>query len=622
MISENSQPYGDHRVSTEEDTDNVGHSFSDDEKRQDGLSKTHTSESNPPGDFDKSRGVRRIENVRDMIYNDKNGKTLMVVFCGCLLIIAWVYSLDASTTGNYVIPATSNFSRHSMLSTVNIAVSIIGSVVQPFQAKFSDITSRPLCFVLSLAFYTVGTIVSAASTNIAAYVVGSVMTAVGSNGISFLRDIIVADLTTLKWRGLVNAIMTTPYIINVWFSGLIVEAILKRNWRWGYGMFAIIMPVVVLPVVWLLYFFENKADKHAAKPQTPRKSAMQVIWNSASQIDAFGLILMGFGWSLLLLPFSLYSYAQGGWSNPSMIAMLVVGPILLIIYGVYEVFWAPVPSMPKRIVYNKTFLTCVLINFIYLLADGIRSQYLSTILYIGKPWSDQNWTYFNNTLTVSICFFGVIAGVHLRLVQRYKYLSTMGICFRLVAYCLPLRLKGHLADTASFVMCQILVGVGSAYNTIGTTVSAQASVPHQDMSLVMALLLLWSTIGSAIGYSISAPIWTSNMPGLMRRFIPASVSDDEVFAYYTDMSSIRALPFDSEVRQGTIEAMTNITPYLFAPPVAMEFVNIFLSLMQTNYFLGDTHNAIEDQDGKDPRNFGEKKEVPKGLKEKVFYLFS
>lgn len=617
-MSNISQPY---RHSAEIAEKIVSRSFSDDEKRQEDLTDTHSSDLKNDL-FQKSRGVRRIENVRDMIYNDKNGKSLMVGFCVCLLILAWVYALDGTTTYNYTIPATSTFSRHSMLSTVNIAVSIIGSVVQPFQAKFSDITSRPLCFVLSLAFYTVGTIVSAASTNIAAYVVGSVMTAVGSNGISFLRDIIVADLTTLKWRGLVNALMTTPYIINVWFSGLIVEAILKRNWRWGYGMFAIIMPIVVAPIVGMLYFYENKAEKLSKKPQPARKPIFKSLWDSSNEIDAFGLILMGFGWSLLLLPFSLYSYAQGGWSNPSMIAMLIVGPILLIIYGVYEICWAPFPSMPKRIVYNKTFLTCVLINFIYLLADGIRSQYLSTILYIGKPWSDQYWTYFNNTLTVSLCFFGLIAGIHLRIVQRYKYLSTMGIAIRLIAYCLPLRKKGELANTASFVMCQVLVGLGSAYNTIGTSVSAQASVPHQDMSLVMALLLLWATIGSAIGYSISAPIWTSNMPGLMRKFIPSSVSDEEVYAYYTDVSLLRALPFDSEIRLGAIEAMTNITPYLFAPPVALEFINIFLSLMQTNYFLGDTHNAIEDQEGRDPRNLGEKKEMPKGFKEKILYLFS
>lgn len=574
-------------------------------------------------EFVKSRGVRRIENVRTMMYTAKNGRVVMIAFCTCLLIIAWVYSLDASTTANYAIPATSSFSRHSMISTVNIASLIIGSVVQPFQAKFSDITSRPLCFALSLGFYTLGTIIAAASSTIGAYVVGSVLTAVGSNGISFLRDVIVADLTDLKWRGMVNALMTTPYIINVWFSGLIVEAILKHNWRWGYGMFAIIMPVVVLPAIGVLYYFERQAQKFVPKVQKPQKTFWQIIWTSAIEIDAFGLVLMGFGWSLLLLPFSLYSYAEGGWNNPSIIAMLVVGPVLLLIFAIYEIFWAPFPSMPKRIVFNKTFLTAVLINFIYLLADGIRAQYLSTIVYIAKDWSYQYWTYFNNTLTVSLCFFGVVAGLHFRIAHRYKWLNTMGICFRLIAYCIPLRAQGTIADTASFVMCQALMGVGSAYNSVATTISSQASVPHQDMSLVMAMLLLWSTVGSAIGYSISAPIWTSKMLKYMREFIPKTYTDDEVLAYYTDMDSVRALPFNSEVRQGTIKAMSYIAPYFFAPPIALEFINVFLSFMQTNYYLGDTHNAVEDQNGKDPTNPDrEKREKPKTTKEKILYLFS
>lgn len=587
------------------------------------LNEIHLVISETPVEFEKSRGVRRIENVRTMMRTAKNGKFVMITFVTCLLIIAWVYSLDASTTYNYAVPATSSFSRHSMISSVNVATLIIGSVVQPFQAKFSDITSRPLCFAVSLAFYTVGVIIAAASSTIGAYVVGSVCTAVGANGVSFVRDIIVADLTDLKWRGVANALMTSPYIINVWFSGLIVDAILKRNWRWGYGMFAIIMPAVVLPAILVLYYFEHQAQKLVPKVEKPKKSLLQVIWDSAIEMDAFGLILMGFGWSLLLLPFSLQPYAKDGWDNPSLIAMFVVGPVLLIVHVVYEIFWAPFPLMPKRILVNKTFITAVVINFIYMLADGIRAQYLSSIVLVGKNWSYQNWTYFNNALTVSLCFFGIIAGIHFRIVQRYKYLNCMGIFIRMIAYCIPLRAQGTMPNTASFVMCQILTGVGSAYDTVGTVISSQASVPHQDMSLVMALLLLWSTIGSSIGYTISGSIWTSKVYTYLRENIPLNVSDDDVYSYYTDFTTLFDVPWDDPTRQGAVKAMASICPYFFAAPVALEFLNFLIAFMQTNYYLGDTHNAIEDQNGKDPTHPDqEKQEIPSSWKGKILYLFS
>lgn len=593
------------------------------EGSDDDPNELHLITSETKLEYEKSRGVRRIENVKIMMQTAKNGKTVMITFCVCLLVIAWVYSLDASTTFNYDVPATSSFSRHSMISSVNIASLIIGSVIQPFQAKFSDITSRPFCFALSLAFYTMGVIVAAASSTIGAYVVGSVCSAVGSNGISFVRDIIVADITDLKWRGLVNALMTSPYIITVWFSGLIVDAILKRNWRWGYGMFAIIMPAVVIPAVLVLFHFEHQAQKLVPKVVKPKKTLLQIVWESAIQIDALGLVLMGFGWSLLLLPFSLQPYAKGGWSNPSLIAMLVVGPVLLLTFAIYEIFWAPFPLMPRRILYNKTFTTAVIINFIYMLADGIRSQYLSSIVLVGKNWSYKNWTYFNNALTVSLCFFGVISGIHFRIARRYKYLNCMGIFIRMIAYTLPLRSQGTMANTGSFVMCQILTGLGSAYDTVGTVISSQASVPHQDMSSVMALLLLWSTVGSAIGYTISGLVWTSRMYNFLREALPLSVTDDEVYAYYTDLTSLYDVPWDSPVRQGAVKALANISPYLFAAPVALEFLNFLISFMQTNYYLGDTHNAIEDQHGKDPTNPDrEKREIPDTWKGKLLYLFS
>ena len=581
----------------------------------------HLVSSDTSTEYVKSRGVRRIENVKVMMSSAKNGKIITIAFCTCLLVIAWVLSLDGSTTSNYSVPATSSFSRHSMISTVNIATLIIGSVVQPFQAKFSDITSRPICFGVSLLFYTVGTVIAASSSTIGAYVVGSVLTTVGSNGVSFLKDVIVADLTDLKWRGVVNGIMTSPYLINIWFSGLIVEAILKRNWRWGYGMFAIIMPVVVLPAIGVMYHFENKAQKYVPKVVRPKKTLQKIIWDSAIEIDALGLLLLGFGWSLLLLPFSLYTYAQDGWKNPSLIAMLVVGPLLLIIFVFYEIFWAPFPSMPKRIIKNKNFITCIIINFIYMLADGIRLQYLSTIVWIAKDWSDQNWTYFNNTLTMSLCFFGIVAGITCRITHRYKYMQSFGILIRCVSYCLPLRAQGTTANTGLYVMCQVLMGFGSAYSTIGTQISSQASVPHQDLSLVMSLLLLWSTVGSAIGYTISAPIWSSKLPGYLRRFIPDTYSDEEVFGFYSDVSSLRALPYDSDARQGAIKAYSYVAVYMFAPPIALEFLNFLISFMQTNYYLGDTHNAIEGQNGKDPTKPDQEKYEPKTTKEKILYLF-
>lgn len=163
-------------------------------------------------------------------------------------------------------------------------------------------------------------------------------------------------------------------------------------------MFAIIMPVALGPAIAVLIYLDRKAKKHglinmassnaarraaadgltekqddtsprglivAAAATEPQESWGRALLRNWHEIDAFGLILLGFGWSLLLLPFSLKTYAEHGWRNHSLIAMMVVGGVLLIAYVVYEMKWAKMPSAPRRLVFNKTFIMSIIIDSFY-----------------------------------------------------------------------------------------------------------------------------------------------------------------------------------------------------------------------------------------------------------------
>lgn len=161
-------------------------------------------------------------------------------------------------------------------------------------------------------------------------------------------------------------------------------------------MFAIIMPVAISPAIAVLIYLDRKARKNGivnmASSNAERRAAKELAetegreaphgtivasaakWDATwtdklvhnlHEIDAFGLLLLGFGWSLLLLPFSLKTYAEHGWRNQSLIAMMVVGGVLLIAYIVYEIKWAKMPSAPRRLVFNKTFIMAIIIDAFY-----------------------------------------------------------------------------------------------------------------------------------------------------------------------------------------------------------------------------------------------------------------
>lgn len=62
--------------------------------------------------------------------------------------------------------------------------------------------------------------------------------------------------------------------------------------------------------------------------------------------------------------------------------------------------------------------------------------------------------------------------------------------------------RGAKASRAAFIASQILQGVGGGFVTISSLVGAQASVPHVDVAVVTAVVLLIADAGTGIGRSI------------------------------------------------------------------------------------------------------------------------
>ncbi|TQN64253.1 Siderophore iron transporter 3, partial [Colletotrichum shisoi] len=337
----------------------------------------------------------------------------------------------------------------------------------------------------------------------------------------------------------------------------------------------------------------------------PSAAWAESLKRSLVEIDAFGLVLLGFGWTLLLLPFSLKTYADHGCRNRSLIAMMVVGGVLLVAYVVYEMKWAKVPSAPRRLVMNKTFLVAIVIDSLYMLAGNMRGLYWSSYVYIAKAWSSQDWVYYNNTLTLALCVFGLAAGLLQRWTHRYKMLQSpdhrpLHQLIKIIGLCIMIDGPRAKMSTAPMVLSLVMIGCGGAFSVVGSRVASQASVPHQDVALAIALILsLWIKIGSSVGSAVVAVIWADRMPKLLRRRLPASATDKDVQSLFDSVRTIRTkYAFDDPMRQGAIEAYRRTLYCCLVPALALPlalplaFVPLVAALFQTNFYLGKQHNAV------------------------------
>ena len=80
-----------------------------------------------------------------------------------------------------------------------------------------------------------------------------------------------------------------------------------------------------------------------------------------------GLILLSAAISLILIPLTLAAKAKGGWTNGSIIAMLVVGCVVAVSFPFWEASkkLAPQPFLALALFKNRTVVVGCLIGFYY-----------------------------------------------------------------------------------------------------------------------------------------------------------------------------------------------------------------------------------------------------------------
>ena len=560
------------------------------------------------------QGVTKVEVFNKVLYQSgPTGKLLLWLLGVSIGLTMFAYALDQGITSTiFTTMASSTFGQHSSLAAVSTASQIVRAIAKPFIGKLADITSRPTTYVVILVFYVVGFAVAASSSTFAAYTVGICFTSVGKSGLDLLSDIIVGDLTPLEWRGFFGALLSVPFVVTVPVNGFIAEGFVD-NWRWGLGMFAIMVPVLLTPAIFTLYAMQRRGEKMgmvtiagskqertgaAAAGGASQKGAAhwsKLLYQGLIDIDILGLIILGVSFALLLLPLTLAEDADGGWENGSIIAMLVVGFVLLIAFVLFEVYLAPVPLMTQRVLKNRAFIAGVIVFTFNQTASSVRNTYFSSYIYVIKEWTTYQWTIFMGITTMGLSLLGPFVGLIQRHTHRYKSMMLFGAVARMIGYGILVNAgSGSMTqDTGRLVAAQLIFCLGS-FNVVGARVGTQAAVPHEDMATVIALLALWSTLGSSVGSAISSAIWTNEMLSRMYdEMIPAGADEKTIKKLYGSIKKLRSgYAFDDPIRQAAIRAYAAINGHIAIAALVLAAVPVIATLFMPDFYLGKQQNAI------------------------------
>ncbi|KAI6105135.1 major facilitator superfamily domain-containing protein [Pisolithus croceorrhizus] len=562
-------------------------------------------------------GVKKVEAALQVY-----GRYPRWILFASLALASFVYSLDASTTSAYLTFATSSFGEHSLIGAITVVQSLIVAVGKPVIAKIADVSSRGTAYIIVLCFYVLGYSVIASAPSVGAIAGGIILYAIG---MQLLTQIVIADITTLSWRGLVVSLASTPFIINAFVGPNISSAVIEHlGWRWGYGMFAIAMPLVLAPLIATLLWGERKAKKLAlvdsllSSARSRARSLSRYSHSSqgleigfrlrytllrqrlrrlAEQLDLVGLVLLGAAVSLILLPLTMS--VRGSLRSGSTIAMLAVGAALLGVFAYWDIRVAKAPVIAPRFVRNRGVILAASIGFLDFMSFYLTFTYLYSFVLVVKPWSLVNATYFMQIQTVGLTFSGIMAGISLRYFRRYKYVLVIGLIVRFVGVTMMIHSRGANSSDAELVATQVLQGLGGGLAAVSSQVGAQASVTHADVAIITALVLLLTEIGSATGNACAGAIWSNTMPGNLDKYLPW-LTDEQRAELYGSITSVTSLPRGNPVREGVIQAYDDTMKIMVIAAIIASVLPMLLALGMPNWYLGDKQNAVDatDLDGR------------------------
>lgn len=213
-----------------------------------------------------------------------------------------------------------------------------------------------------------------------------------------MQQVFIADTTSLLDRGLWSSLPEAVAAIPTLYLGTIVaDAMLENStWRWGYGMWTIILPFCAAPLILTLYILQRRAAKNGyvkkgtwtAESQASNSLVQRlgrVLW---IDLDILGATLLTVGLGLALIPLSLTgSKNSERWDQGSYIAMLVIGVFVAGVFFLWDAKFAKVPFVPFRMIKERTVIAACLLSMLDFLHYSCFTIFFPSYLQVAGHFS-------------------------------------------------------------------------------------------------------------------------------------------------------------------------------------------------------------------------------------------
>ncbi|KAF2102359.1 MFS general substrate transporter [Rhizodiscina lignyota] len=501
-------------------------------------------------DENAQEGVRNVEAIT-LVWTKKS---LIIVFASIWLMY-FMNAFQASITSNLTPFVLSDFASHSLVPVIGIASNVMAGALRLAVSKMLDLWGRPQGVVVMTTIATLSLVLMAVCTNVQTYAAAQVFYSIGFDGYIYTCDVITSDSTNLKNRALAFAFTSSPYIITAFAGPTASEGFYENiSWRWAFGTFCILTPIVAIPLFSTLTWNQRKAKKRGLiTPRYSGRTLSQSIWFYIIEFDALGVFLFAAGFSLFLLPFSLAESAADQWRSAHIIVMLVLGVVLIAAFALCERFVSPKPFLPFGLLLSPTVVGSCLLCASYQVSYYCWASYFTSFLQVVNGLSIEDAGYVSSSFDVVSGVFVFFSGWLIRYTDRFKWILLIAVPLEILGQGLMIYFRQPHQNVGYIVMCQVFIAVSGGTIILTQQISIQSVAKHGEVAATLALLGLFGYIGGAVGNTISGAVWTNTLPGALQKYLPASALPDWE-DIYNDLDTQLSYPMGSPTREAIIKS--------------------------------------------------------------------
>ncbi|WFD26384.1 hypothetical protein MNAN1_001364 [Malassezia nana] len=465
-----------------------------------------------------------------------------------VFVLSLAVSLDSMSISLYLNYACSEFRALSRVGTIMIMQQLVRAVSKLPLAKLAEIAGRVETLAFVVALYALGYAAMARATSFGYLAVGAVVQSLGATGVGVLQSIIIADTSSVQWRGVLIGLVNLPYLLNFALAGPWADLTLRAGgWRFGLALWTVLVPLAASPLLLLLVIGRRRAPRPRHAP--PRSAVLR-------EMDMIGTLLLSVALTLLLLPLSLHGLQA--LADPRCFARyeVLMGLALLPVLAWWE--WSTSsPLLPRAALHDFTVVALCVIAALDFAGFYLSWTYLAPFIQILKDWDSARTAYFITVQNVTSTITGIVVGCLMAYTRCLKRYLVAGYVVRLagIAFMLRYRSLGHSA--LALLTCQILQGLGGGALALTTQVGAQVVVDPADVPVVTAFELLTTELGAAFGSALASAAVAATLPHALRTYLPGMPSDLRAHIQGS-LHAVLAYPLGTPERMGIARAWVNV----------------------------------------------------------------